>query len=96
MARALIIALLVIAAGVLGGTRASNAQSPYSYPWCAIYYDRAGVGGGARSCYYTSWQQCMATLSGIGGYCVESPYYHAPPPQPPHHSVVKPRQRRHA
>ncbi len=89
-----IIASLAIAAALMGGTQAGKAQSPYSYPWCAVYYDGTGLGGGARSCYYTSWQQCMATLSGIGGYCVESPYYHAQPTQP-HHPVVKPRQRRH-
>jgi hypothetical protein len=29
------------------------------------------------SCYYTSWEQCRATLSGIGGNCVMSPYYRA-------------------
>ena len=28
------------------------------------------------SCYYTSWEQCRTTMSGIGGLCVASPYYH--------------------
>jgi hypothetical protein len=31
----------------------------------------------ATSCYYTSSQQCEATISGIGGYCFQSPYFHA-------------------
>ena len=75
--RTQIIMLFVIAAALLGGTQVSSAQSAaYSYPWCLL-------GGpkdtNALSCYYTSWEQCRATMSGLGGICVESPYYHAQP-----------------
>jgi hypothetical protein len=84
-----IIALVVIAAASLGETQPSNAQSAYSYPWCAI---SGGKDAGSITCYYTSWQQCMTT-QGIGGNCIESPYYHA---QPPHRALVKPRHRIHA
>ena len=52
------------------GARDSFAQSAYSYPWCAIYSKT----NGATSCYYTSFQQCMATMTGIGGTCVRNPY----------------------
>jgi hypothetical protein len=88
-----IIVLFMIATVLLGETQVSNAQSPYSYPWCAVPSGGDNSGGGAMSCYYTSWQQCMATLSGIGGNCVESPYYHAQPTQLPHRSSIKPRHR---
>jgi hypothetical protein len=93
MTRKRIIVLLIIAAALLGKTQVSNAQSAYSYPWCSL--------GGARdsnalSCYYTSREQCRTTMSGIGGNCVESPYYHAQSTLLPHRSVVKPRHRRHA
>src|SRR5882762_10024277 len=87
MMRMRIIALFVAAAGLLGETQLSNAQSAYSYPWCSLGGSR---GSNALSCYFTSWEQCRATMSGRGGNCVESPYYHAPPPQPPHRTVVKP------
>jgi Protein of unknown function (DUF3551) len=68
------------AAGIFAGTFAAvifanqpaSAQSAYSYPWCARYPARLG----ATSCYFTSWQQCQTTISGIGGYCFQSPYYH--------------------
>ncbi len=30
-------------------------------------------------------------MLGIGGNCVESPYYHAQPTQLPHRALVKPR-----
>jgi len=97
MIRISIIALLVIATALLSETRASNAQSAYSYPWCAIYGGgNSGGGGGVTSCYFTNWQQCMTTLSGIGGLCVESPYYHAQPTPPPHGVSGKLRYRPHA
>jgi hypothetical protein len=96
MVRMPIIALFAIALAFLGETHVSNAQSPYSYPWCAIYFSGGNSAGGSMSCYYTSWEQCRATMLGIGGNCVQSPYYHAQPTQLPRHSAVKPRHRRHA
>ena len=88
-----IIVLFVIAAGLLGEMQTSRAQSPYSYPWCALGGPK---NSNALSCYYTSWEQCRTTMSGIGGICVESPYYHAQPTQSPYHSSAKPRRRPHA
>jgi hypothetical protein len=95
MTRMLIIALFVIAAALLSETQAGNAQSAYSYPWCAILPGSGGGSGGGMACYYTSWEQCRTTMSGIGGNCIQSPYYHEQPTQLPHHSVVKPRHHRH-
>jgi hypothetical protein len=95
MIRLPIIALFVVAAAWLGETQVSNAQSHYSYPWCAIPSGGDNSGGGATSCYYTSWEQCMMTLSGIGGNCVASPYYHAQTAQP-RRATIKTRHHRHA
>src|SRR5258708_25131530 len=89
MMRMLIIALFVAAAGLLGETQLSKAQSAYSYPWCSLGGTR---GSNALSCYFTSWEQCRATMSGRGGNCVESPYYHAQPTQLPRPALMKPRQ----
>jgi hypothetical protein len=55
----------------------SVAQSAYDYPWCAL---RAGRSGG-QSCYFMTYEQCMETLSGIGGSCIRSPYYRGPAPR---------------
>jgi hypothetical protein len=93
MTRMPIIVLVVVAAALLGETRASNAQSPYSYPWCLLGGTR---GSNALSCYYASWEQCRETASGKGGNCVESPYYHARPTQLPHRALVQPRRHQHA
>ncbi len=67
--------LIIAGAALLAGTQASRAQSAYDYPWCAVYTNRSG----AQACYYTSRAQCLATMWGIGGYCIESPYYRGAP-----------------
>ena len=47
------------------------------YRWCAQY---AGFGGGGvESCYYVTLEQCRASVSGIGGFCRESPWYDGRP-----------------
>ena len=72
--------LFLFAAGLLGESGAASAQSPTSYRWCARIVTSGGDGGGdATSCYFTSREQCMTTISGIGEYCFRSPYYHATP-----------------
>jgi hypothetical protein len=70
----LLTASLVVAAVL--ATAPASAQSAYDYPWCGIYTSNAGPGG-AQACYYKTYAQCMATMSGLG-YCTESPYYRGP------------------
>jgi hypothetical protein len=72
MRAASLLALIGLAA--LAQTRPGAAQSAYDYPWCAIYGDKSG----AQACYYVSYPQCIATLRGIGGTCIRSPYYRGP------------------
>ena len=67
----------LIACAVFFAANASHAQSAYDYPWCAVYGGRSG--SGAMSCYYASYELCMQTMSGIGGYCIRSPYYREAP-----------------
>jgi hypothetical protein len=94
MTRLPIIALFVVIAAFLGETQSSNAQSPYSYPWCSL--GGTSFGSNALSCYYTSWEQCRTTMFGIGGNCIASPYYHGEATPLPHRALVKPRHHRHA
>lgn len=35
-----------------------------AYRWCAIYRS-----GGSESCYFTTIEQCQASVSGRGGFC---------------------------
>jgi hypothetical protein len=62
---------LVGAATVLG----TPAQAQ-NYPWCAQYSGRAL--GGAMNCGFVSFAQCMATVSGIGGFCIQNNTYQPP------------------
>jgi Protein of unknown function (DUF3551) len=52
----------------------SSAQAaPYDpYPWCAVY---GGSWSGASNCGFKTLQQCMATVSGIGGSCEPNRFY---------------------
>jgi hypothetical protein len=51
------------------------ATAAYNLPWCAQYYD-----SNITSCAFTSYQQCMATISGIGGLCIQNFRYAPHPP----------------
>ena len=42
-----------------------------TYPWCAQY----GTNNGGRNCGFSTYAQCLATISGNGGYCETNPLY---------------------
>ena len=52
----------VVIAALSFGAGDANAQGKY-WPWCARYDSWTIV------CSFDSYQQCMATVSGVGGYC---------------------------
>jgi hypothetical protein len=64
--------VLVAAAAVLAAPPGASAQE---YPWCANYN---GEGGGGRNCGFVSYEQCMATVWGIGGGCERNSFYRGP------------------
>jgi hypothetical protein len=71
----LAVPMLAVVAMVATTPTPGQAQSAYSYPWCAVY-PRA-VGGYA--CYYKTYETCMKTMMiGIGGSCMQSPFYRGP------------------
>jgi hypothetical protein len=45
------------------------------YRWCAEYSGRMG---GSSNCGFVTLQQCQATVSGIGGFCVRNQFYTGP------------------
>ena len=49
------------------GLRCDNTR------WCAQY--TGGRGGGGTNCGFFTWNQCMATVSGVGGFCVPNQFY---------------------
>ena len=52
----------------------SAAQAaPYDpYPWCAVY---GGSWSGTSNCGFKTFQQCMATVGGIGGFCEPNQFF---------------------
>ena len=55
----LLFAILAICVGIAATTRA-EAQN---YPWCSYYTS----GGGGTNCAFTTFQQCLDNMRGIGG-----------------------------
>jgi hypothetical protein len=77
----------------LAGSERSGAE--ITYPWCAQYMGGGEGAGGGRNCGFWTNEQCMATVSGIGGYCEANAMYRGPSPgmiPPPH--AIPPRARR--
>jgi hypothetical protein len=48
-----------------------NSAEAQNYPWCAQY---SGPAGGTN-CGFTTFQQCLDTLNGIGGFCERNTQY---------------------
>lgn len=44
---------------------ASTGAHAQNYPWCAVY----NAGDNAYNCGFVTHAQCMATISGMGGFC---------------------------
>jgi Protein of unknown function (DUF3551) len=76
--------VLGVAATLAVAALASPAQAQ-NYPWCAHY----GTPYDDTSCGFTSYEQCMASVSGIGGFCEKNDTYKPPlavqHPQPHRH-----------
>jgi hypothetical protein len=66
--------LVAVCAALTGTSDLGYAQSAYAYPWCS---QLPAAQSDATTCYFNTYQQCMMTISGIGGYCYQSPYYHS-------------------
>jgi len=84
-------ALIVLAGASLLGTDIASAQysfgdegywqrrgQEYGLPcdntrWCANYEAARGMGG--QNCGFFTLEQCRATVSGIGGFCVINQFY---------------------
>jgi hypothetical protein len=64
----LLAAAAVATAALFSEAPTAHAQSAGSYPFCAVYANK----GGTPMCYFTSREQCMADISGVGGLCIEN------------------------
>jgi hypothetical protein len=64
--------LILAAAAMALPLLAAGPASAQTYPWCSIY---SGSWGGAQNCGFSTYRQCMANVSGVGGFCQRNPLY---------------------
>lgn len=69
---------------------APPAQAAVEYPWC-VQYGGGMDGGGGRNCGFVSYEQCMMTARGAGGWCEENQFY----PEQSAKPRQQPRKRQH-
>jgi hypothetical protein len=74
-------AAAIVAALAIPTTTPAQAQN---YPWCAHY----GTPYADTSCGFVSYEQCMASVSGVGGFCEKNDTYKPP-------VAARPQARRH-
>jgi hypothetical protein len=58
----------------LGIAEISTHADAQNYPWCGYYKEDV-------NCGFTTYEQCMATVRGSGGYCARNTQF-VPPPGP--------------
>lgn len=63
----------LVASVVVTATPASAQYGVRRYPWCAQY----NLPGGPTSCRFSTFEQCLPDVRGVGGQCVINPYYAA-------------------
>ena len=75
--------LIIAAAFALAAP--ANAKEP---GWCATYRN------GGNNCGFNTYEQCMAAISGIGGFCNRSPYAEPEKPAVRKEREAEPKARR--
>ena len=63
-----LVAITVLAAAAAGFAAPAQAQN---YPWCL----QSSAYEGGENCGFTTYDQCMATRGGIGGFCQVNTQY---------------------
>lgn len=82
--------LLLMLGIVVGAATFGSGANAQNYPWCAVF--GGADTGGASNCGFTTFEQCMVTRSGMGGFCERNTQY-IPPPGPHPAPVYRSRRR---
>ena len=65
--------LLFLLAGLACAAAPGTPAEAVEYPWCANFADGAGA-----NCGFMTYEECMLTARGTGGYCAENTMYTPP------------------
>jgi hypothetical protein len=68
--------LLLITGALLAILWMEEPAEAQNYPWCAQYGPTPSA---PTNCGFVTFQQCLDTISGIGGFCVRNNLYQPPP-----------------
>ena len=74
------LSLSVLAALASSDLLAVSPAQAEPYKWCAQY--GGGRGGGGRNCGFVTYEQCMQTIQGMGGFCERNAFYTGPEERP--------------
>lgn len=80
--------LATLAMVIAAAAFASRAQAQ-NYPWCAQYGEDFGD---VLNCGFVSFEQCMETVRGMGGFCIVNNRYEPPPGPHPARKAAKPKK----
>ncbi len=69
--------LLALSAAYIAAISGGTPAQAQNYPWCAFL--TMGDDGGATNCGFVSFEQCMETVRGMGGFCERNTQYVPPP-----------------
>jgi hypothetical protein len=78
--RRLWLSLTVFAVLGAAGLLLPSASHAEPYKWCAQY--GGSRGGGGRNCGFVTYEQCMQTIRGMGGFCEHNLFYTGPEERP--------------
>jgi len=86
-------AFALLAIATLVAIDARPAAAEIYRPWCVLYGGSSGDNG--TTCAFTSYEQCMMTARGAGGYCAQNPWYlrYGSGQQTPDNAGERPRRR---
>ncbi|NVO14602.1 MAG: DUF3551 domain-containing protein [Rhodoplanes sp.] len=82
--------IVLVAAALAAGHAAAQTRTPAQtaapvWPWCAEY----DMEGAVVNCGFATREQCMATVSGVGGGCRPNAAVVAPAPKRQGHAPLK-------
>jgi len=71
--------MLPLALGLaVGFTALAGRAEAQNYPWCAVL----NTGDASYNCGFNTFEQCIATVRGIGGTCMVNTTYPGATPRP--------------
>jgi hypothetical protein len=78
--RAVYLAALTSAATIGWMVSDGRPAAAQQYPWCLVVM--SGNGDGGEFCYYTTLEQCRASIAGGGQFCSRNPAFSSGSGQP--------------